>query len=253
MKPLPPDTAFIQQQRLAHYCRTGNYKRLLGTTPNRVQQYRRLVYNVADDTLQTAYPLTYALLTTAEWDALVNDFYSNHRCQSYQVWKMPYELYEYVAGNDLSLKQQYPFLTDLLLFEWMEIELFMMEDKKAGAFLREGELITDVLVCNPEHVLLQLDYPVHTKKAATITSADHGLYYLLLYRLPDTGQVQFIELSAFYAWLVEQVTTTGYPVYEISKEAASLFNIPRQVLLENCVPLLEELQQQQFILGFRSS
>jgi hypothetical protein len=252
MKQLTLDIAFDQETKFADYCRTGNYVRLKGTTPNRLPHYRKLVFNVIDDTLQTAYPLTFGLLTKNEWKELVNDFFGTHNCQSYQVWKMPFELYEFVLNNDLPIKEKYPQLLNLLLFEWMEIEVFMMEDIEAAPFKTTGELITDELILNPEHFLLTTEYPVHYKKAKEITSADKSIYYILIFREPQTGKVIFIELSVLFAWLVEQIKITGKSVYQSSKEASEIFNIPQQQILENSQAFLNELYQQQFILGFKS-
>ena len=116
----------IQQSRLAMYCRTGDLLPIKGLTDNRVQTYRRLVYNVIDDTLQSAFPLTYDLLTTEEWDEIVNLFFSNHACQSTSVWKMPFEFYQFIENSAGELKEKYKFLAELLLFEWTEIEIYMI-------------------------------------------------------------------------------------------------------------------------------
>lgn len=182
MKQSTLDIAFDQEKKFAGYCRTGNFVRLKKTTPNRLPHYRKLVFNVIDDTLQTAYPLTFGLLTKPEWKELVNDFFGTHNCQSYQVWKMPYELYQYVLNNRLSIKQKYPQLLNLLLFEWMEIEVFMMEDIETPSFKTSGQLITDDLILNPEHFLLATEYPVHYKKAKEISAADKSIYYILIFR-----------------------------------------------------------------------
>ena len=46
------------QKPLGEYCRTGVELKIPGVTPGRVHHYRRLVYNVVRDTLDTAYPIT---------------------------------------------------------------------------------------------------------------------------------------------------------------------------------------------------
>lgn len=50
------------QSALAAYCRTGELPDIPGVVMENVPQYRRLVYNVIDDMLQNAYPLTYEYL-----------------------------------------------------------------------------------------------------------------------------------------------------------------------------------------------
>ncbi|HEY0611942.1 MAG TPA: DNA-binding domain-containing protein, partial [Chitinophaga sp.] len=114
MQQLNKDTRDYQSS-LADYCRTGAYQAIPGVkTAQHVSQYRRLVYNVVDDMLQSAYPLTKGLLKEEEWDELVQEFFSRHACQSPQVWYMPKELYEYIVQQEAHpLLTKYPFLHDL--------------------------------------------------------------------------------------------------------------------------------------------
>ena len=94
------DTYAIQSG-LASYCRTNEEPNLPGVTKGRIQQYRRLVYNVIDDTFEGAFPITRKLLNDEEWHDLVNTFFINHACQTPSVWKLPFEFYEYVAFIDI--------------------------------------------------------------------------------------------------------------------------------------------------------
>ena len=197
-----PETTHQHQSALADYCRTGKYSAIPGVREQHVTQYRRLVYNVVDDMLQSAYPLTHHLLTTREWNALVQEFFSNHPCQSPQVWYMPKELYEYLSPKEHKLKNKYPFLLELLWLEWLEVELFMMEDRPA-AYTTIGDISTDELVLNPEHHLQQFQYPVHLKTAKQLTPADKGDYFLVLFRKPDSGEVNFINLSPALVAMLE--------------------------------------------------
>jgi len=162
------ETTYRHQSDLARYCRTGKYKAIPGVREQHVGHYRRLVYNVVDDMLQGAYPLTHHLLAAREWKALVQDFFSHHPCQSPQVWYMPKELYHYMSQKEHKLFKKYPFLQELLWFEWLEVELFMMEDRPA-AYTTIGKLDTDALVLNPELHLQHFIYPVHLKQAGQIT------------------------------------------------------------------------------------
>lgn len=250
MQPSLPNTAFSQEQKLAQYCRTGKYSPLRGITGGRVAYYRKLVFNVVEDTLQSAFPLASALLDR-KWEDLVITFFANHRCQSFQVWKMPLEFYEYVLQHDLPVKMNYPQLTGLLLFEWMEIDLFMREDRETGPVVPDGELITDELVINPEYEILVLDYPVHSKAAHTISAQDRGSYPVLIFRHPLTSQVHFLEISPFFAWLIKAIRETGRPVYQLATEAGQVLRLPPSEIMIRCREFLTELYQQQFILGFK--
>ncbi len=161
------------QSSFADYCKTGVYNPIPGVNKKRAEHYRSLVYNVIDDTLQSALPLTFNLLSEEEWNAFVNDFFSRHKCKSTQLWRLPKETHEFVANSNYHLIHKYPFLPELLWLEWLEIELFMMEDT-SSSFSTCGNLANDRLVINPEHHLQYFSYmlnylrhlrmlqPVHT-------------------------------------------------------------------------------------------
>jgi len=240
-----------QQSRLASYCRTGKLNSIDGLTENRVHHYRRLVYNVVDDTLQSAFPLTFDLLTEEEWNELVNFFFSNHKCQSNSVWRMPYEFYSFVEQYDLEIKIKYHFLEDLLLFEWAEIEIYMMPDIPYPEFKLNGGWLSEIIVINPEYRILRLDYPVHLKNPNDISNDDKSEYYVLIFRERESGKVQFMNLSVYFAWLLEEIANEKKPLVKILKEAQSIFGLNEKILFENTIPFLEELNSKQFILGFK--
>lgn len=253
MKPLQLNTTDAQQQRLTQYCRTGKYKPLSNITKGRIKHYRQLVNNIIDDTLQSAFPLTYVLLSTKDWMQLVTSFFANHNCKSNSVWKMPAEFYEYVKATDFSvIKMKHPFLCDLLLFEWTEIAVFMMEDIPAEeSDNATGDLLQDLLVLNPEHQILSFKYPVHTKRANEIEEADESNYFVLIFRDKETGKVNFIDLSLFYVWLLQEILNNNKPVDYLLQKVSSLLGVSEREAFSNCSIFLQELYNQKFIIGFK--
>ena len=190
------------QAGLADYCRTGISHSLTGVKAKNLPHYRRLIRNIFDDTLSTAYPITGKLLSDAEWEGLVDDFMRDYSPSSPQVWQMPRELWEYVSDFSHPLGSRYPFLTDLLWFEWLEIELYMMEDVKVG-FRNEGNLKNEKLVLNPEHKIVRFEWPVFLKSPERIEDDDKGYYFLVIFRHPENKSVRFIHVSPVLARLME--------------------------------------------------
>ncbi|MEZ5016749.1 MAG: putative DNA-binding domain-containing protein [Flavipsychrobacter sp.] len=251
MQPLLTKDTAIQQKSFADYCRTGEEPHLEGVTSDRLHHYRRLVYNVIDDTLRTAYPLTNNLLEEEEWDDMVHDFFSNHKCQSHKVWEMPYELYEYLAEVVSPLKEKYPFFLELLWFEWLEVQMFMMEDVENDEYNNEGDFVQDKIVFNLEYTIEQLAYPLHKKRTKDITQDDKGNYYVLIFRDREDGSVQFLDLSVFYAWVLEQLLEQGVTVKELLPIAAQAFQLPEEELQKHVIHFMEVLKEKRFILGFK--
>lgn len=240
------------QSELAGYCRTGILQQIPGIHTGNVVHYRKLVMNVVDDMLQNAYPLTYDLLTRAEWNALVADFFAGHSCKSPQVWHMPKELIEYMVDTDHVLLKQYPILHNLLQFEWMETAIFMMQDMPVQ-HTRNGDLLFSKLVLNPEHRLMQLDYPVHRKKPSAIVPEDQQLYYLAAHR-DEEGQVVFTELSPPLVRVIEHLQKQALSVKELYQLIEEDFGI--QLAEADQLAIIQFLQQayrEGLIKGFTAA
>lgn len=245
------DETYSQQSKLASYCRTGETPDgLLGINKDNLYQYRRLVYNIASDILETAYPITFSYLEKDVWDELVKDYFSNHKCQTAQVWRMPLEFYEYCKTNDIGSRLNIPFLNDLLLFEWLELEVHTMEDQPYPSFTSEGNWLYNRIAINPEYKLIPLEYPVHTTPPSTELLEKKGNYFLLIYREKETGNVQFIDLSVLYTYLLENIAN-GSLLEDVLKEADTVFQLDNlELLKERALDFIEDLRERKFILGF---
>ena len=239
-----------QQQMFADYCRTGKTHSIIGASPERLAHYRRLVTNIIDDSLASAYPLTNELLTAKEWERLVHNFFSRHHCSSYQIWQMPFELIAYVETNETKLLGKYPFLMDLLRFEWLEIEIHMMEDMAIPNAYAKGDLVNDIIVYNPEFSILQVSFPVHLKSPKKLHQRDRGNYAILVYREAKDGKVSFMDISPLFAWFIQGTHNERKTIAQLASEAAAQVHIPEMEIINNSIPFLRELQNKKFIIGF---
>lgn len=186
--------SFSLQMDLGNYCRTG-----VNEPETSIQehtfQYRRLVFNVVKDSLKNAFPLTRKYIGKKRWKKMVSDFFENHKCQTPQVWKLPQEFCDYYEKNPLPFKKEFDFIQELLQYEWLEIEVFMMEDLPFDAFKTNPNSNQNIVVPNPEIRILPLSFPIHQKKIKKITKADKGQYFVAIHRNFETKQVQFNDLS----------------------------------------------------------
>lgn len=240
------------QNRLADYCRSGE---LNGTLPlsreEALPQYRRLVFNVVKNTLGQAFPITHKVLEKEQWDELLFRFFLEHDCQTPQVWKLPAELCSYVMENQISDALKLPWLDELLWFEWLEIEVHTMPDIDPGTITIKGNLYNDIPVVNREYRLEKLSYPFHlfpVREAAE----KQGEYFVLLYREPESGKVQFMALAPIHAYFIDQLTAGEQTIPELIQDTAE--NIPDtspESLLQQGMPFFEELLRNQVILGFK--
>ncbi len=192
---------FYLQRDLALYCRTG-LKEPETSIQKHTFHYRRLVYNVVKDTLKRAFPLTRILFGKRKWKKMVASFFENHKCQTPQVWKLPMEFSEYYQEKENPFKRDFPFLKTLLQYEWLEIEVFMIEDLPIDDFRIEKKSEEDLIIPNPEIKILFTEYPFHIRNVKEITEEDKGQYFVCIHRDYHTKQVQFNDLSYPYVEII---------------------------------------------------
>lgn len=246
---LKKDT-YQQQSDLAQYCRSGILTDELKVRKDRVHHYHRLFKNVIDDNLRSAFPLTVNLLNKNEWDELVSFFFSQHASRSAQSWQIPKEFFQFVKNNHFDVKDKYPHLDDLLYFEWLEIEVFMMENIPYPSFTRRGNWIIDSIKLNPEHKIVRVSYPVHLKKATEISKEDQGDFYIVLFREQDIGKVQFLDISAFFVVILENIKK-GIILRDILKALKNELQMDSmEHLLMNTIPFLNKIRIKGLALGF---
>ncbi|MBA3665413.1 MAG: putative DNA-binding domain-containing protein [Bacteroidetes bacterium] len=240
-----------QQSILADYCRNGIFPEgLLDINKDNLHNYRRLCYNIAVDVIETAYPIAFSFLPEETWNKLLSEFYSEHKCQTPQVWRMPLEFYDYCLQKNICEILNFPFLNDLLYFEWLELDVHTMEDIQYPKTKAEGDWLNDKIALNPEHKLIRLSYPVHTTAPTEGLLEKKGDYFLLIYREKDTGNVQFVDLSMFYTYILENLMN-GVLLKDILVEANSIFQINDiKLLKDRSLEFIEDLKRRNFVIGF---
>jgi len=247
---LNPETLEIQR-KFTQYCRTGQLKSIPGADSQRIEQYRRLTWNIIDGTLQGSYPLTHDILSEKEWEDLVQDFFSTWDLHNPEIWRMPKQLYEFVLSLNYAQKLMKPYLNDLLLFEWLEVEVFMMADRPAPINKKQGDIWKDQIVLNPEHFLTKFDYPVFRSAAADL-EAQKGTYFLVSFRHPETLEASFMEVSAFYMRALEVLSEVCVSGSDLLEHIASEFGLQlTDQLKQGFEEFLNSLRKAGMILGYR--
>lgn len=240
------------QSKLAAFCRDRGPAPEQVVHPEHVKHYRRLVFNVVQESLTAAFPLTVDLLTAEEWESLVHEFFREHNCSSPQIWKMPGELVDFLAAKEHLLKIKYPHLLELLLFEWMEVEVYMMPDAEYS-YSSTGDPEKDELVLNPEHHLLQLEFPVHLKNARHIHPVDKGNYYALLFRQAGTYKVQFMNINMAHVRLLALLSDKPQSAEELVQNLSTTDSTKEQqdTLREGILKFIAVAHEKGLIPGFK--
>jgi len=248
---LKTDTKNIQE-KLANYTRNGELIDLQGTRKDRLHHYRRLTFNIQLQTMEQAFPIAYSIFEFDDWKSIVHSFFMNHDAQTPQIWKLPFEFYQFVKDNKYSTKFNFPFLNDLLLFEWVEIEVHTMQDEQQPEFVSSGNILNDIIVINPEYRLNKLEYPVHKVKPQEITSELKGDYFLLTYREKESGTVHFMDLSVLHTFAFEKIVIERKTISIIIDEATTLFGTENKDFIYKSIrEFVELLFKKEIALGYQ--
>ncbi len=247
---LKQDTIKIQDD-LAMYCRTGKPADIPNVTEGRLPHYRRLVLNVVKGTIDQAFPITRKVMLAEEWKYMFDSFFVEHDAQTPILWKLPLEFYTYVKDKGFDKSYNKPWLSELLWFEWLEIEVHMMPDQEHGKYHNTGDLLNDPLVMNRDSRLIQLEYPYHLYPVNE-AEKHKGKYYIFIYRETDTGTVRFVNLSVLHAWIFDVLEQNGpLSAKEFIPELIKTFNISDTANLESQLKkFLKEMLLSGAILGF---
>ena len=239
------------QSDMARYCRTGEEIKVPGIRTDRLHYYRELVFNVVSGTLEQNFPILLQVVGDEKFEVLVDDFIRNHPCQTAQIWKLSKEFYEYGLKANWSKIHQLPWINDLLCIEWAETEVFTMPNEPIPSFKPYTNSRDEILVVNPEFLLLQLAYPVHlypVSQAATKA----GEYYVLVYRHLEAGTVHFEDVSVLYAELLLQLSQSDQTVGTLVEQLANKYQMElTDEVVDAIHGFLFGLYQTGFVLGAR--
>lgn len=237
-------------ERFSRFCRTGELDPSFQVNPKRAQIYFRHVKTGIESALRRAYPLTYHLLKPKRWNQLVDAFLAEADCATPFLWRMPQFLVDFVKKNEWGHRFNLPYLDDLVDFEWLEIEIYMMPDCSEKRIRRKASLLDNPLVVNPESRIAIYSYPVFEKKKLP-RPMKKGTYPLLTFRHPDYQQVHFIALSPFFKTVMDHLQSQCSTGRAALASAAKQFNFKEEQVMAAGEHFLNDMFEQLAIYGIR--
>ena len=142
------------------------------------ETYHLLVFNRFFDFVETSFPL-FSSFAEDKLRPLIKEFL-RERHTSPLLFELGREFLDFFRRSETSLKERFPFLEELLLYEWTEIEVFNAPDEDETSTMSwEGRYRL-----SKSARLLCLQYPVHRAEelSAEEIVSRKGEYHLLIYR-----------------------------------------------------------------------
>lgn len=181
-----------------------------GIEPRRLAIYRELLFNNVMTFVEGTFPIALALLPESLAQRLKSGFFADFECHSPFFYDISLQFREYVDSLDWPELTQYPWLPELLHFEWMELAADIAEDPNPSADAGTS-LAADGFPGGPDQILrlaapvwpLAYQWRVHAWHRGTDAAGLQPAPVCLLVCRDREEQVQTVEVEPLAAWLVE--------------------------------------------------
>lgn len=240
------DFQHYQHAFTAHIRDPKNNPKPNDVNEERMAVYREGVYKNIFESASICFPVCQAILSEQEWDSIIRKFVANHHASSPFFRDIPQELVTFLnADTDTP-----DYIKQLAHYEWVELAISMQQTDTILnniALSNTTDLLNEVPVLTPAHMLLQYDYPVQKISAQFIP--DHiESTHLLVFR-SGSLVVSFIELNAMVYALLNLIKkgVTGKQALTLLSEKIQHPEPNAIIEFGHCV--LKDLLQQQAIIG----
>lgn len=188
------------QQQFCDWIRDPNLELPQALPAERMHIYRDLLFNNVCSFIDLVYPVARAMLPELKWQQLLSEFFQKAQCRSPLYNDISLEFREYLSNQQHPILQEYPWLAELLQFEWLELYLDTVEIEKV--VLQENydwQLTTKVWV-------LVYQYPVYTWTTLMTPEQVEPMPGAIMVWRDEQDKVCIEQLSPLFAMVIEQLT-----------------------------------------------
>ncbi len=202
---------------------------------DRLKIYRELVFNRFEDFIKATFP-NFSSYAGENLRQLIKEFVkTEHR--SPLLLDVGKEFVKFFKNFKSFPKEEKPFLEDLLLYEWLEVEVFNSPDEETSYEFSWNEKYRLSVFSR----LQEFEYPVHKLKDLRKEEIvkRKGKYYLLIYR-DSEDKVRHVELTPFVYNFLSLINSGVEPLRVFDKLEVEL---DRSIVKEYLEKFLMELIQ----------
>jgi len=154
------DFKVIQEQFASYIRDPKNVPVPADVDAKRMAMYRELFFNNINSFLSSNFPVLRKLYDDAQWQALAQDFFLKHRCNTPHFSEIAEEFLDYLQ-NERHEPNDFPFMLELAHYEWVEMALSIAQDQPVfGDETFVADILDRAMMLSPVAWPLVYQYPV---------------------------------------------------------------------------------------------
>ncbi len=230
------------QQSFMDYIKEPSRPLPIGTEARRMKVYRDLFFNNIDGFISSGFPVLKSLYSHDAWQALVQDFFVTHDCQSPIFVDIAQEFVIFLQ-SEYELKEDDPrFLLELAHYEYMELVISVAKDNPSQVKIT-GSVGTECLCLSDTAKVLQYSYDVeHISEQYQPELPTPTPQYFCLYR-DSEDEVVFLRLNPLAAQVLGYLSQSESVTFDTL--VAWLFSaypdMEESILIKGCREMIEGL------------
>lgn len=222
-----------------------------GILPARMNTYRELLFNNVISFVDITFPVAKALLPESLWQRLSEQFFADYYCQSPFFYDISLHFREFVTALDWPELTDFPWLTELLHYEWTELAADIAEEPNPS--IEPNCVLADERCWGRTNISIRLAMPAwplaYQWPVASWTietdAADLQMQAqaVVLWRNQE-DHVRSLTVEPLAAWLVEHIQLGGKTLNSLASELVSASpGITHEQALAACQRVLLQLQR----------
>ena len=224
-----------------------------GIEDRRMAIYRGLFFNNLYNLLGTFFPVLRKISSDEQWRHLIREFMKIHRAKTPYFLELPQEFLDFLQSEYQPLDDDYPFLTELSHYEFVELSLRVSPHENDLADVDpNGDVLTGVPVKSVLSWAFAYHFPVHRISNDFLpTEATEQATYLTIYRGSD-DKVRFLEMNPVTAALLDAIENNQAALSgdELLRELAMKIHYPKvDELISHGVDTLLEMRKLEILTG----
>lgn len=197
------------QQQFCNWIREPNAEHTKICDLERMQIYRDLLFNNMCSFINLVYPIARSILPVDQWQLLLEEFFQKAKCQSPIYNDISLQFRDYLTENRHPVLSQYPWLEELLQFEWLELYLDTLEIEDINIVEKISWQLTHKLW------VLVYQYPVYAWTVDTTLADIEVMPSAIMVWRDQQDKICLERLSPLFAMLIEQMNLRIYSELEL--------------------------------------